>query len=86
MKLFLPISTASKQQLSNAPLTMTLWQSIFLLKGFEKHTPLQLKFTKSLSEVMRLVEKLNVAQQLTATLTPSMVSRMSNDDRCFIFR
>ena len=46
MKLLLPISTASKQQLSSALLIMTLWQSIFLLKYFRLCTPLQLKFTK----------------------------------------
>ena len=42
------------------------------------------KDPKTLSEVIRLVEILNAAQQLTATLTPSMVSMMSNDDRCFV--
>ena len=42
------------------------------------------KDPKTLSEVIRIVEKLNVAQQLTATLTPSIVIMMSNDDRCFV--
>ena len=37
-----------------------------------------------MSEVIRLVEKLNVAQQITATLTLSTVRMMSNDDRCFV--
>ena len=46
MKLLLPICTTSKQQLSNVFLTMTLWQSTFLLKDFEMHTPLQLKYMK----------------------------------------
>ena len=39
---------------------------------------------QALSEVIRLVEKLNAAQQLTAMLTPSMVSMVSNDDTCFV--
>ena len=42
------------------------------------------KDPQTLSEVIRLVEKLNAAQQLTATLTPLTVSMMSNDDRCFV--
>ena len=87
MKLLLPISTASKQQLSDALLTMTLWQSTFLSKDFGMHTPSQLKFmkdTQTFGEVIRLVEKLNAAQKLTATLTPSMVSMMTKDERCFV--
>ena len=36
------------------------------------------------SEVIRIVEKFNATQQLTAMLTPSMVSMMSNNDRCFV--
>ena len=39
------------------------------------------KDLQALSEVIRIVEKCNSAQQLTATLTPFMVSMMSNDDR-----
>ena len=39
---------------------------------------------ETLSEVIRLVEKINAAQQLTAMLTPSTVSMMPNDDRCFV--
>ena len=42
------------------------------------------KEAQTLSEVIRLVEKLNAAQQLTAMLTPTMASMMSNDDRCFV--
>ena len=42
------------------------------------------KDPQTLAEVIRLVEKLNVAQQLTATLIPSMVSMKSNDDRYFV--
>ena len=42
------------------------------------------KDSQTLSEVIRLVEKLNAAQ-VTAMLTPSMVSMMSDDDdRCFV--
>ena len=52
------------------------------------HIPLQLKFTKSdsqtLTEVIRIVEKFDATQKLTAMLIPSMVSKMSNEDRCFV--
>ena len=59
MKLLLPISTASKQQLGDMLLTMTLWQSTFLLKDFRMCIPPQLKPKKkdpqTLAEVIRLV-------------------------------
>ena len=42
------------------------------------------KDPQTLSEVIRIVEKFNTAQQLTAMLTPSTVSMMPNDDRCFL--
>ena len=42
------------------------------------------KGPQTLSKVIRLIEKLNVAQQLTAMLTPPTVSMMSNNDRCFV--
>ena len=42
------------------------------------------KDPQTLAEVIRNVEQLNAAQQLTAMLTPSTVSMMSNDDRCFV--
>ena len=63
-------------------------QSEFSLKDFEMQTMPQLKFTKkdpqTLAEVIRLVEKLNAAQQITAMLTPCMVSKMFKDDRYFV--
>ena len=37
----------------------------------------------TLVEVIRLAEKLSATHQLTATLTPSTISMMSSDDRCF---
>ena len=37
-----------------------------------------------LAEVIRLVEKLSAAHQLTATLTPSTVNMMSGNDRYFV--
>ena len=43
------------------------------------------KDLQTLAEVIRLIEKLNVAHQLRATLTPSSVSMMSGNDRCFVF-
>ena len=80
--------TASKQQLNDALLTMMLGPSAFLLKDFGMQTPPQLRFMKRtlklLSEVIRIVEKFSAAQQLIAMLTPSMVSVMSNDDRCLV--
>ena len=36
------------------------------------------------SEAIRIVEQFNAAQQLTAMLTPFMVSTMSNGERCFV--
>ena len=37
-----------------------------------------------MSEVIRIAKKLNVGLQLMATLTPSIISMMSNDDICFV--
>ena len=42
------------------------------------------KDPQTLAEVIRLVENLSTAHQLTTTLTPSSVSMMSGDDKCFI--
>ena len=39
---------------------------------------------QTLAKVIRLVKILNAAQQLTTMLTPTMVSMMSNDERCFV--
>ena len=39
------------------------------------------KDPQTLAEVIRLIEKLSAAHQLTATLTPSAVSMMSGDDK-----
>ena len=47
MKLLLPISITSKQQPSDALLTMTLWQSASLLRDIEMHQPLQLKYMRT---------------------------------------
>ena len=41
---------------------------------------------QTLSEVIRLVEKLNTIQQVTDIVSPSMVNMMSNDDNYFVFR
>ena len=41
------------------------------------------KGPQTLSEVIRIVEKFTAAQ-VTATLKPSLVSMMSNDERCFV--
>ena len=42
------------------------------------------KDSQTLAEVIRLVEKLSAAHQLTAIITPSTISMMSIDDRCFV--
>ena len=43
------------------------------------------KDTQTLMEVIKLVQKLNVAQQVTANLIPPTVNVMLNNDRCFVF-
>ena len=60
---------------------------IFVKGLWDAHTTAAKIYEKDpqmLSEVIRLVEKLNAAQPLTATLTTSTVSMMSNDDRYFV--
>ena len=42
------------------------------------------KDPQTLLEVIKLVEKFNMAQQVTATLTSPTLNMMSNDDRCFV--
>ena len=42
------------------------------------------KDPKNLLEVIKLVEKPNMAHEVTATLTLPMVNMMSNYDRCFV--
>ena len=42
------------------------------------------KDPQTLLEVIKLVEKLNTVQQVTATLTHPTVNMMSNDDRCLV--
>ena len=44
------------------------------------------KDPQTLSEVIRLVEKLNAVQQLTAKLAPTMISIKCNDDIYFVCR
>ena len=43
------------------------------------------KDPQTLAEIIRLVEKLNAAHQLTATLTPFMIIMMSGDDKVFFY-
>ena len=43
------------------------------------------KDSQTLLEVIKLVEKLNMAQHVTATLSSPTVNMMSNDDRWFVF-
>ena len=55
-----------------------LWDAhIITAKIYEKDP-------QTLSKVIKLVEKLNVAQQVTVTLASPTVTMMSNDDRCFV--
>ena len=44
------------------------------------------KDPQTLSQLIRIVVKFNVAQQLTTPLTPFMVSMMYKNDRCFVCR
>ena len=75
---------------SNVLLTMTLQQSVFLLKALGITPPIASKIyekdPQTLAEFIKLVEKLSAAKQLTATLTPSTVSMISSDDKCFVCR
>ena len=60
---------------------------IFVKGLWEAHTTavkIYKKDPQTLAEVIRFVEKLNAAQQLTVLLTPSTVSMMSNNNRCFV--
>ena len=60
---------------------------IFVKGLWDVHTTAAKMYEKdhqTLSEVIRRVEKFNAAQQLTAMVTPSMVSMMPNNDRCFV--
>ena len=43
------------------------------------------KDPQTLSKVIKLVEKLNTAQQLTAILIPPTINMMSNDNKCFVW-
>ena len=68
---------------------MTLWPSAFIKAFWDAYTTAAKIYEKdpqTLSEVIQIVEKLDATQQLTAMLTPCMVSMMSNDDRCFVCR
>ena len=66
---------------------MTLWPSALLLKDANTTTAkIYEKDPQTLSEVIRIVEKFNAAQQLTATLTHATVTIKSNNDRCFLCR
>ena len=42
------------------------------------------KELQTLLEVIKLVKKLNMVQQVTATLSPPTVDMMSSDYRCFV--
>ena len=65
----------------------TVAMYIFVKGLWDAHTTaakIYKKDPQSLAEVLRLVEKLSAVQQLTAMLTLSMVSMMSNNDRCVV--
>ena len=77
----------SKQQLSNALMPMTLWQSIFLLRDFQDAPTITAKIYKkgpsNFGWGHQTGWKCNVAQHLTATMTPSTVSMMSGEWQLF---
>ena len=90
MKLLLPISIISRQQLSDVLLTITLWQSACLLMDFEIHPPLQLeyirrapKFWLSSSDWLKKTQ-CSIPPNSQTDLTPFTVSMMSGDDRGFV--
>ena len=80
----------SKWKLRDVTSTVTLWPYIFSLKGlWDAHNIKEKVYKKDLQillEVIKLVEKLYMAQQVTSTLSSSMVNMMSCDDRCFVSR
>ena len=77
-------TTAKQHAFNNGTVVICIF-----VKGLQdvhiKAAKIYKKDLKILSEVIRLVEKLNTVQQLTTTLTPVMVSIMSNNDRCLLW-
>ena len=60
---------------------------IFVKKLWNAHTTAAMIYERgpqTLSKVIRIVDKFNAAQQLTAMLTPSTVSMVSDEGRCFV--
>ena len=60
---------------------------IFVKGLWNAHTTAAMFYEKdhqTFSEVIKITEKFNAAQQLTAMMTGSLASMMSNDDRCFV--
>ena len=87
MKLWLPIFIASKQQQSDVLLIMTLQQSAFWLKALGMHPlkhPKYMRRTPNSGWGHQTCWEAQHSTQLIATLTPSTVSMMSSDDRCFV--
>ena len=61
---------------------------IFVKGLWDAHTTtakIYKKDPQTLSKVIRIVEKFNAAQQISAMWTPFMVSMISNDDTCFVY-
>ena len=76
------MSTTTKQQLSDVPLTMTLWPSALLLNDANTTTvKIYEKDPQTLSEVIRIVEKIQCST--TTNSHPDTVTIKSNNDRCF---
>ena len=82
MRLWLPTFTASTQQQHNVLLIMTLQQSAFLLKALGMHLLSHPKYMKRTPKLW--LRSSGHQHQLTATLTPSTVSMMTGDDKCFV--
>ena len=78
--------------LQNSSKAMCFWHwhcsHLHLVEGLRDAphfaSKIHVKDPQALAEVIRRVEKLNAAHQLTATLTPCTASMMSSDDKYFV--
>ena len=84
MKLWQHMYTTLKQKPRGVISKATLLPSASLLSVSGITANIYEKDPQPLLEVIKLLEKLNVAQQVTATLTSPTVNMMLNDDRCFV--
>ena len=88
IKLWSPTSSASKQQQTSVVFENDTVAIHIFAKGLRYAPTIASKIYKkdpqTLAEVIKLVEKLSAAHQLTTALTPSTFIMMSGDDECFV--